>query len=197
MDRSVFFSEVRNHLFAGSMNQGQVDGCTAILDAWDNHAPLSDPRFVAYSFATAFHETARTMQPIAEIGHGRGRSYGSPAGPYHQIYYGRGLVQLTWLNGYRVATKQLRAHGVIDGSIDLEQTPDLAMRPDIAAAVLVFGMVEGWFCPGRKLTTYFAGTRSDWVDARAIINGHDKAALIASYGLQFYHALVSATARAA
>ena len=38
-------------------------------------------------------------------------------------------------------------------------------------------------------------SRSDWVDARAIINGHDKAALIASYSMAFYHALIEADRR--
>lgn len=196
MDRATFFDCVRDHPFGGSMTQPQVQGCEAILDAWEQHAPASDPRFIAYSLATTFHETARTMQPIAEFGRGKGRAYGKPAGPFAQTYFGRGDVQLTWYRNYALATTKLRAHGVIDGSVDLAKTPDLAMRPDIAAGVLVFGMLEGWFS-GRKLGDYFRGTRSDWVDARAIINGKDRAALIAGYGLHFYHAMQNATKAAA
>ena len=83
---------------------------------------------------------------------------------------------------------------MVGGDVDLVRNPDLAMRPDIAAGVLIFGMLEGWFT-GRKLIDYFKGTRSDWVDARVIINGHDRAALIASYGMAFYHALTEANRR--
>jgi len=194
MDLKIFFNEVRDHVFGGSMYQGQVSGCEAILDAWGKHAPNSDPRFIAYSLATAFHETARSMAPVRELGQGRGRAYGNPTGQYRQIYYGRGYVQLTWEYNYATATRSLLRHGLVSGDINLVRNPDLAMRPDIAAGVLVFGMLEGWFT-GRKLVDYFSGTRSDWVDARVIINGHDRAALIASYGMAFYHALSEANRR--
>lgn len=194
MDLKIFFNEVRDHVFGNSMYQGQVDGCEAILDAWGKHAPNSDPRFIAYSLATAYHETARSMAPVRELGQGRGRSYGIPVAPYNQVYYGRGYVQLTWERNYTNATRRLVKRGVVGADINLARNPDLAMRPDIAAAVLVFGMLEGWFT-GRKLVDYFSGTRSDWVDARVIINGHDRAALIAGYGLAFYHALSEANRR--
>ena len=52
-------------------------------------------------------------------------------------------------------------------------------------------MLECWFT-GRRLDQFFAGTRSDWVDARAIINGRDRAALVAGYGLHFYEGLRAA-----
>jgi len=194
MYMKVFFDEIRDHVFGGSMYQGQVSGCETILDAWLKHAPSADRRFIAYSLGTTFHETARSMQPIRELGQGRGRPYGIPVAPYNQTYYGRGYVQLTWERNYANATRSLVKHGVVGGDIDLVRTPDLAMRPDIAAGILVFGMLEGWFT-GRKLVDYFVGTRSDWVDARAIINGHDKAALIASYSMAFYHALTEADRR--
>ena len=194
MDQKIFFAEVRDHVFGRSMYQGQVDGCLAILEAWEKHAPASDPRFIAYSLATTYHETARSMAPVRELGSGRGRAYGNPVPPYNQIYYGRGYVQLTWERNYTYATKRLRELGLVGSDVDLVRNPDLAMRPDIAAAVLVCGMSEGWFT-GRKLIDYFKGTRSDWIDARVIINGHDRAALIASYGMAFYHALTEANRR--
>ena len=185
MDAAKFFETIRQTLFHGSLTEAQVAGCTAILDAWTNHAPASDPRFVAYSLATAYWETAYKMQPVEEIGHGDGRPYGKPAGPYGLTYFGRGLVQLTWLQVYQHAETRLRLHGI---NVDLVRSPDLASRPDTSAAILVFGMTEGWFT-GRKLADFFAGTRSDWVDARTIINGHDRAALIAGFALHFYAGL--------
>lgn len=192
MDRTIFFNEIRQAPFGGRLSNDQVAGVEAMLDGWEHFGP-HDQRWAAYALATAYHETAGTMRPIREIGRGKGRSYGAPTGPYKQAYYGRGLVQLTWERNYRDATARLRARGVIGSAADLARTPDLAMRPDIAVAILIHGMVEGWFT-GRKLGDYFRGSRSDWVDARTIINGHDRARLIASYGMQFYHALDAAHA---
>lgn len=188
MDITKFFDSIRGTVFGGAMQQPQVDGCSAILTAWGQYAPTADPRDVAYSLGTTFHETTATMQPIAEIGRGRGMAYGHPAGPWHMTFYGRGDVQLTWERNYVFATQRLRALGVIASSVNLDAMPDLAMRPEIAAPVMIFGMTEGWFT-GRKLSQFFAGTRSDWVDARTIINGHDRAALVAAYAMHFYHGL--------
>ena len=203
MDRTIFFSEIRADLFGGRMNGKQVAGCEAVLDAWDRHAPNSDLRFVAYSLATDYHETGRTMQPIDERG---GAAYftrmydirgARPAkarelGNIHPgdgaAYHGRGDTQLTGRRNYRFATARLRALGVIGADVDLEKNPELAKRPDIAAAILVFGMLEGWFTT-RKLGDYFVGTRSDPIDARAIINGSDCATKISGYYAHFYHGL--------
>lgn len=186
----AFYDALRVPLFHGAIANGQVEGCEAILAAFAHHLPGTDPRWVAYALATAFHETAATMQPIEEYGHGRGRAYGHPAGPWHLVYDGRGDVQITWYANYVKATARLRAHGVIGDDVDLARDPELALRPDIAAAIMIFGMSEGWFT-GRKFADFFAGTRSDWVDARAIINGHDRAALVAGYALHFYHAFTA------
>lgn len=187
MDRAAFFREIIKQPFGRKLSQSQVDGIDAVLDGWQRFGS-HDPRWCAYSLATDYHETAATMQPIAEYGRGKGKSYGEPSGPYGQRYYGRGLVQLTWARNYTFATGRLRALGVIGAADDLARNPELALREDIAVAIMIYGMMEGWFT-GRKLPDYFRGARSDWVDARTIINGHDRARLVASYGMAFYHAL--------
>lgn len=174
-DPKAFFDTIRPLIFAGNMTQSQVDGVNSIVNEWEAVDAGADPRFVAYSLATAFWETGRTMQPIAEYGHGEGR-------PYAPIYYGRGLVQLTWGPNYQKV-------GNLIGK-DLYNHPELALEPDIAAQIMVDGMVQGWFT-GRKLGDFFNGSRSDWVDARTIINGHDKDALIAGFALHFYHGLTA------
>ncbi len=66
--------------------------------------------------------------------------------------------------------------------------PDLALNPATAAQILVRGMKEGWFT-GRKLSGYFTPTLADPTNARRIVNGTDKAALIAGYHAKFLHAL--------
>ncbi len=189
MNKESFFAAIRETLFH-PLTQSQLDGVTAILDAWETTAPNSDARFIAYSLATAYHETARTMQPIREYGRGRGRPYGAPSGPWRQTYFGRGDVQLTWERNYKLADERLHQIGALKESENLARDPDLALRPDVAAAIMIHGMDQGWFT-GRRLGHFFVGTRSDWVDARTIINGHDRAQLIAGYALHFHHALLS------
>lgn len=190
---AAFFAAVRTELFRGAMTQSQVDGTNSIMAAWPDGTDL---RWVAYSLATAFHETAQTMQPIEEYGKGRGRAYGHPAGPWHQVYDGRGLEQLTWEANYRHATQRLRELDVLAADLDLERIPDLAMDPQIAAAIMVYGMSEGWFT-GKKLSDFFNDNASDWVHAREIINRLDKAAAIASYALRFWRSLKIPAATAA
>lgn len=175
-----FFRVVRNQLFRGDMTQSHVDGTNALLSAWEHN----DIRWVAYALATAYHETDYTMQPIAEYGHGRGLAYGVPTGPNGQVYYGRGYVQLTWRHNYA------RADAEIPG-FDLVTHPDNAMKPGVAAVIMVRGMVEGWFT-GLKLENYFPLHNpkfADWLNARRIVNGLDCAARIALYGQHFRDAL--------
>jgi putative chitinase len=67
----------------------------------------------------------------------------------------------------------------------------MALQPEIAAKILVKGMQEGWFT-GKKLADYLpqhAANRLQFQQARRIINGTDKADLIAGYALQFQSAL--------
>lgn len=70
---------------------------------------------------------------------------------------------------------------------DLVGNPDLAMVPSIAARIIVRGSVEGWFT-GRRLSDYLPG---DYIGARAVINGKDKAAQIAAYARAFEAALAA------
>ncbi|SFG64736.1 hypothetical protein [Methylobacterium gossipiicola] len=181
IDRAAFFDAVRRSPFAGHLTQPQVDGMGAILTACPASVSIDA---AAYCLATTFHETARTMQPIEEFGRGKGRKYG-PTG-----FWGRGYVQLTWEVNYAKATKRLRSLGILKASEDLVKTPNLAMRPDVAAAILFYGMIEGWFT-GKKLGDYFAPGRADPVGARRIINGTDCDKLIAGYQAQFRAALLS------
>lgn len=178
MNDAKFFAGVRSSVFGGSLNQGQVGGCNVLLRAG---AGLSLPA-LAYVLATAYHETAHTMQPIEEYGRGKGRDYGVKDPVTGQTYYGRGYVQLTWKANYRKAGVEI--------GVDLVSNPGLAMQPDIAATIIVTGMGEGWFT-GKKLADYF-GTPPDWKNARRIVNGTDKADLIAGYGNAFLAALQAA-----
>jgi putative chitinase len=93
-DQRVFYAHVRQSPFGGHLDQGQVDGIEALLSK--GLAEDLDLRWVAYVLGTAFHETARTMEPIEEYGRGAGRPYGVPDPRTGKTYFGRGFVQLTW-----------------------------------------------------------------------------------------------------
>lgn len=188
MNRTVFFDRVRTKPFGGSLTQKQVDGLGAILDAAGEYG-IADIRYLAYCLATAYHETgpasrAGHMQPIAEYGRGKGRKYGVK-GKYGQVPYGRGYVQLTWDDNYERADKELGLGG------KLLKNFDLALDPGIAAAIMFRGMLGGWFT-GRRLVHYFSAQIDDPVNARKIINGTDKAAMIAGYHRDFLAALKAA-----
>jgi hypothetical protein len=181
MNRAKFFDTIRHSLFDDKLKPDQVIGIEALLGEFETARwPLSH---AAYGFATAYHETARTMQPIAEYGRGRGKQYGKPDPKTGKVYYGRGYVQLTWYFNYAKAEKEL-GYGLV-------HNPDLAMRPDIAAAVLVKGMAEGWFT-SRANKHFLNKEPPDYVGARKIINGTDKAELIAGYARKFAVALQAA-----
>lgn len=182
LDRAVFFDRLRAKPFGGQLKPSQVAGLTTILNACPAGLPLEH---LGYCLATPFWETDRTMQPIEEYGRGKGKSYG-PTG-----FWGRGLVQLTWLTNYQKATTELQARGILNANQSLVTAPALAMRPDIAAAILFAGMSEGWFT-GKKLSDYFRTGLSDPKGARRIINGTDKAAVIAGFHADFVEALVAA-----
>lgn len=180
INREFFYSSVRNSLFHGKLKQAQVNGMNAILDEWEKNYSNADDRFLAYMLATTFHETATTMQPIEEYGRGKGRTYGKPDPISGKVYFGRGFVQLTWKANYEKFAKLLK--------VDLVSNPELALNLDVSTKILFVGMVKGLFT-GKKLADYFEGAKEDWVNARRIINGTDKAQLIAGYGRGFYAAI--------
>lgn len=181
IDRIKFYDEVRLQPFNGRLMQQQVDGMEAILNEWDSRG-LDDTRCLAYILATALHETAHTMQPIAEYGKGRRHSYGKADKETGKIYYGRGFVQITWKANYKRFSHHL--------GIDLLNDPEKALEPSIATKIIFDGMLKGMFT-GRRLSHYFK-EESDWFNARRIVNGLDKAERIGRYGRQFWYAILIA-----
>jgi putative chitinase len=182
MNRAKFFDTIRHTLFNGKLSVEQVQGTEALLNAFEAAKwPLSH---AAYALATAKHETAHTMQPIREYGLGRGKKYGVK-GKHGQIAYGRGYVQLTWDYNYQNADEKLGLNGALISNYDL------ALRPSIAASIMVRGMAEGWFT-GKKNRDTLDKTPPDYRNARKIINSLDDAELIAGYARKFAIALEAA-----
>lgn len=182
---AAFFDAVRP-LFGGTMKQSQVDGLNLIAKAWDKYGD-GDSAKLAYILATAFHETAQTMQPIKEYGRGKGKEYGK-VDETGKAPYGRGFVQLTWRANYVKADKELKLGGKLAGNYDL------ALDPAISVRVLIAGMMEGWFTT-RKLPEYVHEGVRDFEGARRVVNGTDKASLIADHARTFLRALEAVPAR--
>ena len=191
---AAFFASVKAaNLLGPSLDQSEVDGVNAILAACG--AAGWGPKWTAYALATADRETGGTMQPIKEWGGPsyftrmydvsgrdpvRARKMGNTIPGDGVRYCGRGYVQLTWKANYAKAGEAL--------GYPLVGNPDLAMRPDIAAAIMVRGMAEGWFT-GRQLADFITAERADFVNARRIINGTDHAREIAAEAGHYLAAL--------
>jgi putative chitinase len=180
-----FFVSLRAGLLGPDLSNDEVNGCNAILAAMDG-TPLA---FCAYALATAYHETAATMQPVREA-YWLSESWRRAHLRYYP-WYGRGYVQLTWDTNYQRADRELDLNGA------LTRTLDLAMDPAIAAKIMRRGMEEGWFAGDgsgrhtlkRHLPNSGPATLPQFTAARRIINGRDKDTLIARHALQFQTAL--------
>ena len=180
INRASYFDHVRANLFGGAMTQQQVDGQGVILGLWDAEAtgsPMDDIRWLAYILATTYVETDKKIWPIREYGLGKGKDYGT-------TYYGRGFVQLTWEENYDRAGAAL---SLIDDR-DPVSHPDIVLDSLVAARIMFRGMAEGWFT-GAKLGDFFDQNTDDPINARTIINGHDRDVEIAGYHAEFLIAL--------
>lgn len=177
-----FYDALRTGLLGPTLSTDEVSGCEAILKACAGW-PVS---WTAYAFATAYHETNATLQPVREAYWLSERW--RKANLRYYPWYGRGYVQITWEPNYRKADDKLGLGG------SLLKDPDRAMEPGIAASIMRYGMEEGWFTRV-KLSTYLPANGPATLDqfkaARKIINGVDDDLLIARHALQFQAALVA------
>ncbi|RWM11234.1 MAG: hypothetical protein E5X53_17305 [Mesorhizobium sp.] len=199
INRNFLFDYARLNLFDGRMTQSQVNGIIAILNNWEPALSTLDDRWLAYMLATAHHETGRTMQPVRETFAATDqraiaileRAWAAKrlhwvTNPYWRpdsegkSWLGRGLVQLTHKANYERIGRLLK--------VDLVANPDLAMQPLVAANIMVRGMIDGIFTRYR-LSQFFDGQKADWRNARRIINGTERADLVASYAKKYYAAL--------
>ena len=150
---------------------------------------------IAYMLATVKLETAGTFKPIAErgsasyiqgmydpvLGKNEERksmalAHGNTAKGDGEKYKGRGYVQLTWKNNYIKVKKEF--------NVDVVSDPKKIMEPVLATKVMIWGMKNGIFT-GVGLNKYINDSKTDYVNARRIINGTDKADKIAGYAKEF------------
>ncbi|MFA0963403.1 hypothetical protein AB9P05_16485 [Roseivirga sp. BDSF3-8] len=157
-----------------------------LISMWNTHGD-GDKRKLAYILATVegecnFRSKSEKRQISARTA-GQRELIRLQNRYWDSGFYGRGFVQLTWENNYKKASD-------FTGE-DLVATPDKALVPEIAATVTIRGMVTGMFT-GKKLNDYFNDNKTDWVNARRIINGTDKADEFANKAKAHYTRLQSA-----
>jgi hypothetical protein len=170
------------------------DNVNRIFDQIERLGAPRDRRQIAYILATAYRETIQTLQPIREGYPCRTEecihkyvkgAYAQPAENGHS-YYGRGFVQLTHRDKYLKVGRLLGMKPITA----LHDKPDLALDPDIAARILVEGMIGGWFT-GHRLSDYFNETTEDWNGGRQIVNpGSSRAPITAGFGKLFLECVI-------
>lgn len=141
----------------------------------------------AYILATAWHETGRYkyMREIwgptpAQAKYEGREDLGNTVKGDGKKFLGRGFVQITGRRNYTDWSSRL--------GLDLLKAPQLAEKPEIAVRILIEGMTLGTFT-GRKLPGYVDLHKSDYVNARRVVNGTDRAGIIAGYARDFEAAL--------
>lgn len=179
-NHKIFFEGYRREF--GRLSQSQVAALDFLLDEFERDSVWKNIKHVAYALATIKRETGDTYEPITEYG---GRKYfdkydtgrlakqlgNTPdADGDGYKFRGRGYVQITGRNNYR--------------KFGIESTPELALDPQVAFEIMSTGMFQGSFT-GHKITEFISGSKADYLNARRVINGTDKAALIAGYAKDF------------
>lgn len=196
----TLFEYLRRAPFGGRLSQTQVDGLNQLLGAWELDGD-GDDRKLANVLAQTFHETGGRMVPVREafadsdaqairrldaaMAAGRLRQVRRPY--WRAGWFGRGPVQVTHETNYRKVGDAL--------GVDLIANPGLLLDPVIGARSAVVGMMRGLFVSGQKLDRYFNDTTDDPEGARRIVNGTDKASLIAGYHRAFLDSIKAARAK--
>jgi putative chitinase len=195
MNRKAFYDRLRNS--GANLTTENVAGMEFLLDKLEEKAP---PLGIAANILGQIRwETAGRMQPINEYGstayfnrrYGPGTRVGKVLGNNSPgdgaRFHGRGYVQITGRDNYKKAGTKL-GH-------DLVANPDAALIPEIAWKIAYRGMTEGWFT-GKKLSDYIddkdepdSEDLREYVNARRVVNGTDRAQEIARLSLQFERAL--------
>lgn len=152
---------------------------------------MVDQRWRAYALATARTEAGTDFEIRSERGpHEYFNKYepgtrlgvrlGNTQSGDGYRYRGRGFVQITGRANYE-------KFGPLVG-VDLIDNPDAALAEDIAYRVLSIGMTRGLFT-GKRLAQYIHDEATDYIGARRIINGQDKAIEIAADADRFQRIL--------
>lgn len=103
---------------------------------------------------------------IKEIGNGKGKKYGLPAGPYKKLYYGRGPIQITWDYNYKlISEKYFKTLGI---------NADIYKYPELCETNLEIGCAASlcwFFIPGNGRRAVDCANKGDVIGLSKAING--------------------------
>lgn len=190
INRQKFYDIANKTIYGSKMSPSQKAGIEMVLDEWEKKK-LTDDRMLAYMLGTDYHETNATMQPVIEA-YWLSEEWRRLHLRYYP-FYGRGLPQLTWEVNYREMTNLLKEKFKRIPDFDLVKHPEQALIPEVAVAVMFEGMLRAdsnfGDYTGKALEDYFGPNKADWIGARYVVNGQDKAAEIADVSQRFLAAL--------
>lgn len=183
MNKAKFFDAIRDEI---RLTPENVPGFDRILDYGE--ARGEEREKFAYILATASWETNMTMKPVREA-YWLSESWRRRHLRYYP-YYGRGLIQTTWEKNYATMSP------IVEG--DLVKFPDLLLEWRYALPALFIGMERGLYTD-RALDDFIDDLDEsddedyhEYLNARRIVNGTDRAARIAKLALTFEHGLKEA-----
>ncbi len=163
--------------FCSASNEASCDkryeNISQLVDLLANDNRITNIATASYILATVALETgSRNFSPAAteKIGESQKRR------SYYPNFIGRGWVQLTHQDKYRLAGRKL--------NIDLVNHPELALETNNSYKILVGAMTEGWLETYRsssrgaggsnpiRLSDFISSSKVDYGSARAVINAN-------------------------
>lgn len=195
INRETFYTLYTNH-FGKIKYQSVVDGLNFILDNMYGEYRFDYQSHEASFLAQIKHETGGLFQPITERGSREyfnkyepntsiGKNLGNVYDGDGYFYRGRGFLQITGRENYKRFSKLLM--------VDLISTPDKALDPTISYKIAYYGVRSGLFT-GVSFYRYMNSARTDFKNARKVVNGLDKADKIAKDSETFNYILSRAKA---
>ena len=175
----IFFKEYRINF--GSIKDVQtVTNLKLIIEASEIYSASTNQ--LAYILATAYHETAHDFIPKYEYGNLEyfvrrywlntkvAKALGNTSAKEAFDTRGVGLVQITGRRNHQ-------RFGILGN-------PSKGLEIGKAIEIIFVGMLEGFFT-GAKLGKYVSTNSYNFKEARRVVNGTDKALLIAGYAEKF------------
>ncbi|MCI5195685.1 MAG: hypothetical protein D3919_05515 [Candidatus Electrothrix sp. AW5] len=150
---------------------------------------IDNENYLAYILATAQWESNMGMEKdLVENSDGKKYAYNTELGKkLGNIYPGDGKKYIG--RGYAHLTGRSHYTSFSTDDLDLVNHPELAEGLDLAADILIDGMLNGRFTQ-YKLSDCYRGEKFNFVDARWVVNGQDSAESIAGVAKLYYNAII-------
>ena len=204
-----FASDNATHIsLPSALNQESEDNLkkllTTMMKLWGEYFDGCSDIYLAYMLATIRVESYDWNKVVffgpvrekisyekAEIDYGSGPTgrRASMAAAFHNTeigdgfkYRGRGLCQITWKVNYEKFSAAL--------GIDFTGNPDLALDLECATRIMLVGMRDGIFSSGNTLAAHLSPGNKNYLTARKIINGSDRARIFKFYAERFEDLLI-------